>query len=73
MSDTKPMSDRQAFESLIRSGRRTNRINWTLSGDRQDADDLNAAIRKASGRGEQEEDGARSYPWKSLEAGEDGS
>ncbi len=66
MSNTPKTSDRDAFETLIRSGQRKNKVNWIMRGDRQDVDDLNAAIRKASGRGEQEDDGARSYPWKSL-------
>jgi len=65
MSNTPKTSDRDAFETLIRSGQRTNRINWTLSGDRQDVDDLNAAIRRASGRGEQEED-RKPFPWTSI-------
>ncbi len=51
MSERK-LTDKAAFESLIRFGRRTNKVNWTLSGDQSDVDDLNAAIRKASGRGE---------------------
>ena len=64
MSNTK-VSDKAAFEQLVRSGNRTNRINWTLSGDRQDVDDLNAAIRRASGRGEIVRD-AQPHPWKSI-------
>jgi len=68
MSNTPKTSDREAFEQLVRSGRRTNRLSWTLSGDRQDVDDLNAAIRRASGRGEPEPD-AQPHPWKSLESG----
>jgi hypothetical protein len=63
------LTDKVAFETLIRSGRRTNRLSWTLSGDRQDVEDLNAAIRKASGRGEREPDD-KPYPWKSI--GNDG-
>jgi len=59
------MSDKQAFEQLIRGGRRTNRVNWTPTGDRQDVDDLNAAIRKAAGRGEREPDD-KPFPWKSV-------
>ncbi len=66
MSDTK-LTDRQAFEQLVRSGNRTNRINWTLSGDQSDVEDLNAAIRRAAGRGEQESgEEPQSQPWKSL-------
>ncbi len=72
MSKTTKTSDRDAFETLIRSGRRTNRLSWTLSGDRQDVDDLNAAIRKASGRGEQEPDD-KPFPWTSISTLEDES
>ncbi len=72
MSDTPKMSDRDAFETLIRSGNRTNRINWTLSGDRQDVDDLNAAIRRASGR-DDPEPGGEKFPWKSVVGDEEGS
>jgi hypothetical protein len=71
MSDTK-VSDKAAFEQLVRSGNRTNRINWTLSGDQSDVDDLNAAIRKASGRGEPEPgEEPRSHPWKTISTPED--
>ncbi len=49
MSNTPKTSDRDAFEILIRSGQRKNKVNWIMRGDRQDVDDLNAAIRKASG------------------------
>jgi len=65
MSNTPKTSDRDAFETLIRSGQRKNKVNWIMRGDRQDADDLNAAIRKASGRGEQEED-RKPFPWTSI-------
>jgi hypothetical protein len=67
MSERK-LTDKAAFESLIRFGRRTNKVNWTLSGDQSDVDDLNAAIRKASGRGEPEPVGEK-FPWTSLESG----
>ncbi len=73
MADVKP-TDKAAFEQLVRSGNRTNRINWTLSGDRQDVEDLNAAIRRAAGRGEQEPgEESRSHPWKSISTREDES
>jgi hypothetical protein len=66
MSERK-LTDKAAFESLIRFGRRTNKVNWTLSGDQSDVDDLNAAIRKASGRGEPEPgEEPRSYPWETI-------
>jgi len=80
MSDKKQMSDKQAFEAFVRSGQRQNKISWVPStsldpADRAaDRDALNQAIRKASGRGEQEED-AEPFPWTSLKDGgrEDGS
>jgi hypothetical protein len=68
MSNTPKTSDRDAFETLIRSGQRKNKVNWIMRGDRQDVDDLNAAIRKASGRGEPEP-GGEPYPWTSLKDG----
>ncbi len=64
MADTKP-SDKIAFETLIRSGRRQNRIDWTPTGDQADTDALNAAIRQASGR-VAPESGSEPHPWKSL-------
>ena len=74
MSDTPKMSDKAAFEQLVRSGNRTNRINWTLSGDQSDVNDLNAAIRRASGRGEPEPgEESQSHPWKSISARENES
>ncbi len=71
MSDQKP-SDKVAFESLIRSGRRTNRVSWTPVPGQDDRDALNAAIRRAAGRGDPEPVG-EPHPWKSLETVEDGS
>ena len=65
MSNAPKTSDRDAFETLIRSGQRKNKLSWTLSGDQSDVDDLNAAIRKASGRGEREPDD-KPFPWKSV-------
>ena len=73
MSNTK-LSDREAFETFVRSGQRQNKISWTPStsldpADRAaDRDALNQAIRRASGRGEQES-GDQPYPWKSLNDG----
>jgi len=82
MSNTKQMSDKQAFETFVRSGQRQNRISWAPStsldpADRAaDRDALNRAIRRASGRDDPEED-RKPYPWKSLNEGvgddEDGS
>jgi hypothetical protein len=80
MSNTKQMSDKQAFEQLIRGGQRTNRVSWRPSSSpdpadqRADRDALNQAIRRAASRGEQEED-AEPFPWTSLKDGgrEDGS
>jgi hypothetical protein len=69
MSDQKP-SDKAAFEQLIRSGRRTNRVDWVPAPGQDDRDALNQAIREASGRGKQEQF-ARPFPWKSIE--DDGS
>jgi hypothetical protein len=68
------LSDKQAFEQLLRSGQRTNKISWTPStsldpADRAaDRDALNRAIRRASGRDDPEED-RKPHPWKSLESG----
>jgi len=80
MSNAKQMSDKQAFETLVRSVQRQNKISWTPStsldpADRAaDRDALNQAIRRASGRGEQEDDG-EPFPWTSLKDGgrEEGS
>jgi hypothetical protein len=73
MSDQKP-SDKVAFETLIRSGRRTNRLSWTPVPGQDDRDALNAAIRRAAGRGEQEPgEESRSHPWKSISTREDES
>jgi len=68
MSNTPKTSDREAFEQLIRFGRRTNRVNWTPAPGQEDRDALNQAIRRASGRGDPEED-RKPHPWKSLESG----
>ena len=71
MSNAKQMSDKQAFETFVRSGQRQNKISWVPStsldpADRAaDRDSLNQAIRRASGRGDPEEDG-QPYPWKSV-------
>ncbi len=59
------LTDKIAFESLIRSGRRTNKVEWTPVPGQDDRDALNAAIRRAAGRGEQESDD-EPHPWKSL-------
>ena len=74
MSNTPKLSDAEAFDVLIRAGRKRNKIEWTPTGDQADTDALNAAIRKAAGRGEPEPD-TQPHPWKSLESGvgEDGS
>jgi hypothetical protein len=66
MVGAKP-SDKVAFESLIRSGRRQNKIEWVPVAGQGDRDALNAAIRKASGRGEPEPgEEPQSYPWKTI-------
>jgi len=65
MSDTPKTSDKQAFEQLIRSGQRRNKIEWTPTGDQEDTDALNRAIRRASGR-EDPEPGDQPFPWRSL-------
>jgi len=73
MADAKP-TDKVAFESLIRSGRRTNKVEWTPAPGQDDRDALNQAIRKAAGCGEQEPgEEPQSYPWKSISTPEDGS
>jgi hypothetical protein len=80
MSNAKQMSDKQAFETFVRSGQRQNKISWVPStsldpADRAaDRDSLNQAIRRASGRGEQEQSD-QPYSWTSLKDGghEDGS
>jgi len=70
MSNTR-LSDREAFETFVRSGQRQNKISWTPStsldpADRAaDRDALNRAIRRASGRGEREPDD-KPFPWKSV-------
>ena len=64
MSNEKP-TDKVAFESLIRFGRRTNRVEWTPAPGQDDRDALNQAIREASGRGKQEQSD-QPYPWKSI-------
>ncbi len=71
MSNEKP-SDREAFEQLVRSGRRQNKIEWTPVPGQDDRDALNRAIRKASGRGEQEP-GDEPFPWKSVVGDDEGS
>ena len=67
MSEQK-LTDKVAFESLIRSGRRTNRVEWVPAPGQDDRDALNAAIRRAAGRGEQEQSD-QPHPWKSLKDG----
>ena len=59
------LTDKAAFEQLVRSGRRQNKIEWVPVPGQDDRDALNAAIRKASGRGEQEPDD-KPFPWKSV-------
>ena len=75
MSDQKP-TDKSAFEQLIRDqrGQRANKISWIPVAGQEDRDALNRAIRRASGRGEQES-GDQPFPWTSLKDGdrEDGS
>ncbi len=63
MSDQK-LTDKEAFESLFRSGRK-NKINWTPTGDKEDTDALNRAIRRASGR-DAPEPVSEKFPWKSV-------
>jgi len=65
MTNTPKLSDADAFNLFVRAGQRKNKIEWTPTGDRQDVDDLNAAIRRAAGRGEQESDD-KPFPWKSV-------
>jgi hypothetical protein len=73
MSNVKP-SDREAFESLIRSGRRTNRIEWVPVPGQDDRDSLNRALRRAAGRDAPEPgEEPQSHPWKSISALEDES
>ncbi len=64
MADEK-LTDKVAFETLIRSGRRQNKIEWVPVAGQEDRDALNQAIRKAAGRGEPEPD-AQPFPWKSV-------
>ncbi len=66
MSSQKP-TDKSAFETLIRSGRRTNRVNWTPAPGQDDRDALNRALRRAAGRDAPEPGEApQPHPWKSL-------
>jgi len=69
-----------SFNQSIRDQRASRRVNWqpSSSPDRDvqhaDRDDLNQAIRHASGRGEQEPgEEPQSYPWKSISTLEDES
>jgi hypothetical protein len=71
MSDTPKLSDRDAFNIFVRAGQRRNKISWTPTGDQEDTDALNRAIRRAAGRDDPEED-RRPYPWTSL-SGHDGN
>ncbi len=67
MSDTPKMSDKAAFESLIRSGQRKNKVDWVLGGDQADTDSLNRALRRAAGRDAPEPgEEPQSYPWQSI-------
>ena len=74
MSDKKQMSDKEAFESLIRAGRRQNKISWVPStsldpADRAaDRDALNRAIRRAGGK-DAPEPVSEKFPWTSLKDG----
>jgi len=65
MSEQK-LSDRDAFNVFVRAGQRRNKINWTPTGDQEDTDALNRAIRRASGR-DAPESGGEPHPWKSLQ------
>jgi len=65
MADTK-LSDKVAFESLIRSGRRTNKVEWVPVPGQDDRDALNRAIRRAAGKDAPEPVG-EPHPWKSLQ------
>jgi hypothetical protein len=60
-------TDRDAFEQLVRFGRRTNRVNWTPAPGQDDRDALNRALRRAAGRDAPEPGEApQPHPWKSL-------
>jgi len=66
MSNTK-LTDKAAFETLIRSGRRQNKVDWVLGGDQSDVDALNRALRRAGGKDAPEPIG-EPHRWKSLES-----
>jgi hypothetical protein len=70
MSNTPQLSDADAFNVLIRAGRRKNKVDWVLGGNQSDVDDLNAAIRRAGGKDAPEPVG-EPHPWKSLEVGDE--
>jgi len=63
MSNTHQLSDRDAFNVFIRAGQRRNKISWIPTGDKEDTDALNRAIRRASGR-DAPESGSEPHPWK---------
>ncbi len=65
MSNTK-LTDKAAFEQLVRSGRRQNRIEWTPVPGQDDRDSLNRALRRAAGR-DAPEPGGEPHPWKSVQ------
>ena len=64
MSNEK-LTDAEAFDVLIRAGRKRNKISWTPTGDQADTDALNRAIRRAAGR-DDPESADRPFPWKAL-------
>jgi len=43
MTNKHEVSDKVAFETLVRAGRRQNKIDWTPTGDQADQDALNRA------------------------------
>jgi len=74
MSDQPKLSDADAFNLFVRAGQRKNKISWIPTGDKEDTDALNRAIRRASGRDDPESD-SQPFPWRSLgdDDREDGS
>ena len=66
MSDTK-LSDKEAFDILVRAGRKRNKVDWVLGGDQADINALNDAIRKAGGHDPQHEGQEQgTFPWTSI-------
>ena len=61
------LTDKAAFEILIRGGRRQNKIDWTPVPGQDDQDALNRALRRAAGRDAPEPGEApQPHPWKSI-------